>query len=481
MNWTRILIIAIFIMCPSVSATFAQNAINDVNNTEVTSETKKTEKSTEAAKPKPQVEQEGRLSRWFELQSFTLSTRYRKVSDSVGNPFLSQNQHREIIDGKFKFDSKGRYSLNAHVSSGYYFNWAYADSGWGKGTAKSFPVLARDMAPFQAKSVIPGVVAAQVQQIINTQFAGAPQSVIDQMRPVITAQVTAAVTPIVTKQVETAIFNQVKNLNNEGWNLYFRQFYFSAKPIEGVEFQYGGIGINRGVNSEMTSYDNDGYLVGGRVSVKRPKNFFFDEISITYAYLGDLFKPNFFRRLDRMNESNYHQFLVRKKLGNRAEVSVDYTFQDRVDMMREAIRVNVKETKVLDTLRFETYQRIGDNTFVGSPGVFKAGMGFAVQGEKLIKRKVLVGGGYSQIDRDYSALSPGAKPFGFAINGDRTGLGNRFFGSVDYQITPELTFNLYASKPVKMNPAEFTWNRNYLTVGFTFDALKTLQKAGLFR
>ncbi len=481
MNWKSILTIAMIVLCAGVAPAFAQNRQSDLAINEDTSSEKESEKKEAKESPKPQVQQEGGLSRWFELQTFTISSRYRKVSDSVGNPFLNQNQHREILDGKFKFDSKGRYSVNAHVSSGYYFNWAYADTGWGKGTAKSFPVLARDLAPFQAKSVIPDVVNSTVQNILNTQFAGAPQSVIDQMRPVITAQVTAQVTPVVTKQVENAIYNQVKNLNNEGWNLYFRQFYFSAKPIDGVEFQYGGIGINRGVNTEMTSYDDDGYMIGGRVSVKRPKNFFFDEISVTYAFLGDEFKPNFFRRMHRMNESNYHQFLVRKKVGKRFEVSADYTFHNRVDMMREAVKVDVRGSKILDTFRFETYQRIGDNTFVGSPGVFEAGMGFAVQGEKLIKRKVLVGGGYSSIDRDYTALLPGGKPFGFALNGDRTGLGNRFFGTVTYQMTPEFGINIYASKPVNMTKDEFTWNRNYLTAGFTFDALKTLQKAGLFR
>ena len=483
MNLKRTLIIAIVLFCTSVVAFAQAERQTDVAvNGEVATEKNSTEKPNKPTEtPKPQLQQEGKLSRWIELQNFTISTRYRNVSDSVDNTYVSHNQHREIIDAKFKFDSKGRYSLNAHISSGYYFNWAYADSGWGKGTSGRANVLAHDITPFIAKPVIANVVASTVQNIINTQFAGAPQSVIDQMRPILTAQVTAQVTPIVTSQVEAATYEQIKPLNSQGWNLYTRQFYFSAKPIDGVEFQYGGIGINRGVNTEMTSYDDDGYVVGGRVTVKRPKNFFFDEISATYAYIGDFFKPNFFRRLDRMNQSNYHQFLVRKKIGTRAEVSADYTFQDRVDMMREAVKVNVKESKVLDSFRFETYQRIGDNTFTDADGVFKQGMGFAVQGEKTIKRKVSVAGGYSQIDRDYSALFAAARPFGYSINGDRTGLGDRFFGSVNYQITPEVAFNFYASKPVNMKADEFTWNKNYLTVGFTFDALKAFQKAGLFR
>jgi len=488
MNWKHITTFVFAVLFLGVTVAIAQTApaaalsnLEAADSANDTKETKKEEGAKAAPAPKPQTTPEDKLGRWFELQNFTISTRYRNVTDSVDGPFLNQNQHREVIDMKFKFDPKGRYSLNAHVSSGYYFNWAYADSGWGKGTAHSFPALAHDMAPFKAKEIIPGVVNATVQQILATQYAGAPPSVIAQVTPILTAQVTAQVTPIVTKQVENAIFNQVKDLNNEGWNLYFRQFNFAAKPVQGLEVQYGGIGINRGVNTEMTSYDDDGYLVGGRVSVKRPKNLFFDEVSVTYGYLGDLFKPNFFRRMSRVKQGNYHQFLVRKQIGTRAEVSADYTWQDKVDMMREAIKVNTKEIKVLDWVRFETYQRIGDNAFVGQPGIFKAGNGFAVQAEKTIKRMVSVGGGYSQIDRDYTALAPGGKPFGYAINGDRTGVGNRLFVYTKYQFIPEVSFDAYFSNPVQVNPAEFTWNKRYFTAGFVFDAKKVLQKTGLLK
>lgn len=489
MNWKHMTTFAIATILSCASVSFAQTAANVAEQSSLVAEVaggdaKAEKKDSESPKtspaPQPQTAPEGKIGRWFELQNFTISTRYRNVTDSVDGQFLSQNQHREVIDMKFKFDAKGKYSLNAHVSSGYYFNWAYADSGWGKGTAHSFPVLAHDMAPFQARDIIPGVVNSTVNQILAAQYAGAPPEVLAQVRAMLTPIVTAQVTPIVTKQVEAAIYKQVKDLNNEGWNLYFRQFYFSAKPVSGIEVQYGGIGINRGVNTEMTSYDDDGYMVGSRVSFKRPKNLFFDEVSFTYGYLGDFFKPNFFRRKTRLNEHNYHQILVRKQIGGRAEFSGDYSAQDGVDMTREAIKLNIKETKVLDWVRFETYQRIGTNDF-GSSGVFKPGKGFAVQAEKVIKRKVSVGGGYSQIDRDYTALQPGARPFGYAINGDRTGLGNRFFGYAKYQFAPEVSFDAYFSNPVNVNPNEFTWNKRYFTAGFVFDAKKLIQKTGLLK
>jgi hypothetical protein len=151
--------------------------------------------------------------------------------------------------------------------------------------------------------------------------------------------------------------------NAEGSNFWVRQLYFQAKPVDGVEFQYGSLPINKGVNTEVTSYDDDGYVAGARLSLKMPKRLFFDEISYTHAYLGDIVTPNFFRRYDRLTTSNYRQFLVAKNVGTRAQVSGDFTYHDSVKTLREAVKVNTKEAKVVDNVRFETYQRLNDFTY----------------------------------------------------------------------------------------------------------------------
>jgi hypothetical protein len=39
-------------------------------------------------------------------------------------------QQRSLVDGRFKFDPQGNYTVNVHASSGKYFNWAYSDV-WG--------------------------------------------------------------------------------------------------------------------------------------------------------------------------------------------------------------------------------------------------------------------------------------------------------------------------------------------------------------
>jgi hypothetical protein len=58
--------------------------------------------------------------------------------------------------------------------------------------------------------------------------------------------------------------------------VYMKHLFLGLAPVTGVEAAYGSIGIVRGESTEITSYDNDGYLLGGRVSVKRPKDFWFD-------------------------------------------------------------------------------------------------------------------------------------------------------------------------------------------------------------
>jgi hypothetical protein len=71
--------------------------------------------------------------------------------------------------------------------------------------------------------------------------------------------------------------------------------------------------VVRGESTEITGYDNDAYLTGQRVSVKRPKDLFFDEVSVTFAYLGDLTTPSITNRYHRLDEVNYRHLLASKK------------------------------------------------------------------------------------------------------------------------------------------------------------------------
>ena len=213
--------------------------------------------------------------------------------------------------------------------------------------------------------------------------------------------------------------------NNTGWgtgdlqtNLFPKQLYLDAKPVKSVEIQIGGIGVNNGENTEITGYDNDTYITGERVVVRAPKNLYFDEISLTNAYLGDVTHPSVFRRLKHLDRSNYHQLLVRKQVNKRIGFSADYTFESGIDTLRQAIHIKVPETRVLDNLHFEDYERIDPN----------AGYGFAVTGDKKVTPKLTLTGGFVKISHAM-------------FNGDRYPRGERLYLIVAYKLTRKLTIS----------------------------------------
>jgi hypothetical protein len=326
--------------------------------------------------PTPSVS-EGKLSRWFELQTATLGFRHRWIENSREITTNKQLQHSEVFKGRFKFDPKGNYSINANLASGSTFTSGWNNTGVGTGDGVT--------------------------------------------------------------------------------NLYLKQLYFAAKPINGLEIQYGGLHVLRGESTEITTYDNDAYIVGQRLSLRRPKELFFDEISVTYAYLGDLNKPSVFDRFDQLDKSNYHQFLVSKSIGKRAVVSVDYSFQSGVETLREAARINTKELKAIDNLRLELYQRLDVNQDAG----------FALSVDKTFKKRLTLGGGYAQIDRAYNGL-----------NADRFNRGKRFFFNSNYVITPEFSVSTFVTRAVNIDYA--IPNRTRVDLIFSYNLLKTLQRTGIF-
>ena len=201
-------------------------------------------------------------------------------------------------------------------------------------------------------------------------------------------------------------------------NLFPKQLYFDAKPVRPLEIQIGGIGVNNGENTEITGYDNDTYITGERVVIREPKNLYFDEISLTNAYLGDATHPSVFRRLKHLDRSNYHQFLVRKQVNKRIGFSADYTFESGIDMLRQAIHIKLPETRVLDSLLFEDYERIDPN----------AGYGFALTGDKKVTPKLTFTGGFVKISH-------------VMFNGDRFPRGERLYLIAAYKLTRELTIS----------------------------------------
>jgi hypothetical protein len=266
-----------------------------------------------------------------------------------------------------------------------------------------------------------------------------------------------------------------------GWSFYVRQLNFQAEPFKGVQLEYGGIGFNRGVATEMTTYDNDGYLAGESISIKRPKNFYFDEASVTYGYVGDLFTPNFFARGQRLAHANYHQFLVRKHFGKRVDTSFDYSWQNAAQVLHEDALVNVKQSRVLDSVRIEVYQRLNGIYYPNVPHIVRfyrtGGNGYGFTLAKRIKRAELEGGLMSYDEQSVAMTQVGILGVsGMSTNGDQYGLGHRYFIRPTIKLTSSMDLvgyytHLYGDQS---DPTQSIWNKQNLQLGLVFNIKKAL-------
>jgi hypothetical protein len=320
-----------------------------------------------------------KVSRWLELSKLGLATRYMHVTNAAEITTVTQLQHRQDLAGRFKFDARGKVSLNFWLNSGRRFT-----AGW------------------------------------NETSAGPRRGNV---------------------------------------NLYLKYLYLAVQPFKGVEVQAGGFDFVRGQHTEITTYNNDGYLTGHRLWLKRPQELFFDEIAVTYAYFGDLNMPNINKRYHRLKQSNYHQFLVSKNIGKRAAVSADYTFVAGAETLRQAIKFNTKELKVADALRFENYQRVDVNSAYG----------FALLAEKAVTKKLSVTYGYTQIDRAYGN-----------VNADKVFTGKHLYLLGSYALTPALTFQLYHGRLLE-KPSVVLPVRTRTEIVLRYNLLKQLQEHGWFK
>lgn len=366
------------------------------------------------------------------MNTLSFSYRYRNMADTNGFHLFATGQQRGLIDGRFKFDREGKYSVNFHVSSGRYFSWAYADSiGSGFG----------DLAGASLNTFTPAQTAKFFTAIAADPFTD--------------------------------------NIASRGWQMYVRQLYFSASPIKQLGFEYGSLAIERGASTEVTSYDEDGYVTGERLRIRDPKHLFADQIVTTFGYVGDYFHPSFFDRGDHLTRSNYHQFLAQKAIGKRLLASVDYTSHNKVDTMREAVRVNVAESRFLDSARLELYQRTNNVVLQGAS--FGTGAGFAFTGTKTIRKTVTLEGGYSAIDSHYPVLTGSRflESVAYNLNADTIGIGRRPFVRASVKVSPYASlFGFYTHQ---LASDYYTLNQQGMNFGATIDFKKLLQdKVHLF-
>ena len=382
--------------------------------------------------------QEGPLSRWLTLDAASFTIRYRNSFDTDGSHIFDNVQQRSLLAGKLKLDKEGKYFVGFRATSGRYFNWSFANiSGldYSSAVSTSFAHL-----------------SPQRQYAAISAFYADPSGSI-------------------ILQHETA----------RGWEFYIRDLYLSATPIKALTLEFGGIPIERGAGTEITTYDEDGYISGERVRIKDPNHLYLDQIAFTSAYLGDIYFPNFFDRYDRLTQSNYRQIIGEKKFGSRLKTSVDYTWLAGTHTVREAALVKTNESRVLDSARLELYQRTNDIRFPNYIGT--AGNGWAFTGTKKIIKQVTVEGGYATIDQDAGVYgnSGTLAAFGFALNADSFQVGKRFFGRANVTVAPGVSlFGFYTHQiESKATPLTFAFTRQNMNFGLQLDFKAMLQRAHL--
>ncbi len=253
--------------------------------------------------------------------------------------------------------------------------------------------------------------------------------------------------------------------NNTGWgtggsrvaDVYLKQLFFAAAPVNSVQFSFGGLAFVRGESTEATTYDNDGYLVGERVSAVRP-DLFFNEITFTNGYVGDVTTPNVFARYHRLGEPNYRQLLVSKRVASWLMVSGDYTRLSGVGTVRAAVSAKTPRARVVDLVQFEQYRRGGAD----------AAFGFSAFGEKTIGGRVVGRVGYVDVDANYGGL-----------NADRFNSGRRWYAQSDFVLTRDVTAWVFVSRAVHNAFVVPTGTR--VDVVLSYNAMGPLRRAGLFR
>jgi hypothetical protein len=243
----------------------------------------------------------------------------------------------------------------------------------------------------------------------------------------------------------------------DGNNHYMKQLYFEASPGGGFDAQAGGLFINRGEHTEFTTYDEDGYLIGGRVSVRRPQDLFVDELSVTHGLLGPLNEPNLWKRWDEADDTNYTQVLGAKRVSQMLATSFDYTRYAGTDTWRGAVALRFGAGAPLSGLRYEQYVRTSDPD----------GAGFALTLERAVARGIRLQAGYATIDEHSGGL-----------NADRILRGRRFYAMANVPLAGPLSASIFLTRALD---ADYSIsNKTRFDAVLAWDIRDTLRQTGVF-
>jgi hypothetical protein len=200
--------------------------------------------------------------------------------------------------------------------------------------------------------------------------------------------------------------------------------------------------------TEITSYDNDGYLMGQRLAFSPSR--LVDELTLTAGYLGDFRDPSVTRRLHRLSEVNYAQVLVKKKLAERLTASADFTEENGERTLRQGAAI--RPSGWIDLIRLEAYERVSG----------ERGAGGAITVEKPFGRTRLAAS-FASVDDHY-------RP----VNGDRYGRGRRLSLTSTTALTDDVTLQVFLTRA--LDDELVMGNRTRLDVHIRYELAGLLRK-----
>lgn len=188
-----------------------------------------------------------------------------------------------------------------------------------------------------------------------------------------------------------------------GWNpsgiggqfspaIYLKHLYLAVSLSPHLEVEYGSLYPIPGKSTATIGYDNDGYLAGQRVRLTYP-TWFFDEITGTYAHFGSTDRQQFTDRLATLFQPNLVQVFLTKQISPRWNVAGDYTAGAGTHTIRLAL--SGENRMGFDSLRMEMYREMAK----------PRGFGLGVHARRSLSRRVILQGGYGDIDTRQALLS----------------------------------------------------------------------------
>lgn len=152
-----------------------------------------------------------------------------------------------------------------------------------------------------------------------------------------------------------------RNRANESFSL--KDFFLGQRIGSRLELRAGGIEFDRGVGSEATFADDDGFQVGYQLRYALSRGRWLDRLQITVSHIGEFHHPNVFARIPGMADPNSLQVLGEKRLTDKLEVSGGFSRIQGVEFARGALRWT--PSRFVERVTLESIVRTADNPSLG--------------------------------------------------------------------------------------------------------------------